>query len=484
MAGAAGGLFFLGVAVVTTCVLSWRPSLVRWRSAPASLPDRRLPVGPTDWQTTLVAEAPDIRHPTAVVCAPDGRVFVGEDSMDMAGPADQPIDRVICVHPNGRITVFATNLFCVFGLQYLDGKLYVNHAPRFSVFTDAGEIGTDRADLFDYTNPQQLQLAARSHIPANFRLGMDGFFYMAVGDNGIYQMKSRDGKHVVLQGGGVLRFRPDGTDLEIFATGTRNHPDLAINEEDEIFTYDNSDEGEGWWTRVTHMVNGGFYGYPYDYRPRQPYTLWMMGEYGDGVPTCAMANNEDALPEEYRGNLFLGDYGRGQLMRLRVTRQGATYGIVAREKHGELDFLTKGSEQFRPIGLALSPDGLSWYITDWGTHLSLVRYAGGPAVARDLYGQEWRYAQTRVVSSCGLGTPLSCHSGRIVGRTAPPLSRCALRRAAAFGRERSSGRQTVDESAGGPLCTSLRALECYLGFGRYRRWRGRPKLHHGRAAGT
>ena len=34
-----------------------------------------------------------------------------------------------------------------------------------------------------------------------------------------------------------------------------------------MFTYDNTDDGLGWWSRFTHMVDGGTYGYPYDYRP-------------------------------------------------------------------------------------------------------------------------------------------------------------------------------------------------------------------------
>ena len=33
---------------------------------------------------------------------------------------------------------------------------------------------------------------------------------------------------------------------------------VAITSEDEIFTYDNTDDGHGWWTRFTHMVDGGF----------------------------------------------------------------------------------------------------------------------------------------------------------------------------------------------------------------------------------
>ena len=112
--------------------------------------------------------------------------------------------------------------------------------------------------------------------------------------------------------------------MEIYSNGTRNHLDAAINSEDELFTYDNTDDGLGWWTRVTHMVDGGYYAYPYDYKAHPPYTLWKMTDYGGGSPTGAIAYNEDALPEEYRGNLFFCEWGRSQLLRLRVSRDGGT----------------------------------------------------------------------------------------------------------------------------------------------------------------
>jgi hypothetical protein len=81
-----------------------------------------------------------------------------------------------------------------------------------------------------------------------------------------------------------LRLRPDGTELEVFCTGVRNILDVAINTEDELFTYDNTDEHD-WMGRLTHMVEGGVYGYPHDFIPRRPYTLWMMADYGGGSPT-------------------------------------------------------------------------------------------------------------------------------------------------------------------------------------------------------
>ncbi|HXX95029.1 MAG TPA: hypothetical protein VEN81_15490, partial [Planctomycetota bacterium] len=99
-----------------------------------------------------------------------------------------------------------------------------------------------------------------------------------------------------------------------------------------MFTYDNTDDGLGWWTRVTHMVDGGYYGYPWDYKPRRPYTLWMMGDYGGGAPTASIAYTEDALPAKYAGNLFLSDWGRKEILRLGISREGATWRIDSTEK--------------------------------------------------------------------------------------------------------------------------------------------------------
>ena len=321
--------------------------------------DPATPKGPADWKIEVVAEQRKVNYCSVVCCAPDGRVFLAEDPMDMIGPPNQPIDRILCLHPDGKITVFAEKLYAVFGLVYMDGKLYVHHSPKFSVFDDGGTVGKNRVDLIDCTHPKPWG-GMNDHIPSNMRLAMDGWFYMCTGDKGIYGAVGKDGSKAEIHGGGVMRLRPDGTKLEVFSTGTRNHLDVALNPEDEMFTYDNTDDGNGWWTRLTHMVDGGFYGYPYDYKPKRPYTLWMMGDDGGGSPTGGLAYNEDALPEEYRGNLFMCEWGKGQIARFIVERDGGSFKKVRRD-----NFVTKGTKDFRPVGIAVSADGMSLYIADW-----------------------------------------------------------------------------------------------------------------------
>jgi putative heme-binding domain-containing protein len=124
------------------------------------------------------------------------------------------------------------------------------------------------------------------------------------------------------------------------------------------------------------MVDGGFYGYPWDYwpddatpqkveeqirtgKPGQPYTLWRMAEYGGGSPCGAVGYNEDALPAEYRGNLFHCEWGKQKVERFVVAREGGTYKVVSREP-----FLS-GAGEFEPVGITTTPDGLGIIVADW-----------------------------------------------------------------------------------------------------------------------
>ena len=335
----------------------------------------------------------------------------------MGSSSDAAADRILCIYPDGKIKVFATNLHAVFGLQYIDGKVYVHHSPKFSVFDDDHGVGIKRVDLITNDNPHPWSPSFNDHIPSGIQLAMDGYFYITTGDKGILGAVGTDGRKIEMHGGGVYRMRPDGTGLEVYSTGTRNHLCVAINSEDEMFTYDNTDDGGGWWSRVTHMVDGGYYGYPYDYKPQRPYTLWRMEDYGTGAATCVLSYNEDALPPEYRGNLFLDEWAGAQIYRLQIKPAGSTYEVVSRVQYEgtnrlsalrpgtETDFVTRGDfgNNFRPVGICVTPDGMGFYVTDWGLpgwkngqvlgRLFKITYTGKSLAARK---PKW-FARSRIL---------------------------------------------------------------------------------------
>src|SRR5437763_380728 len=88
-----------------------------------------------------------------------------------------------------------------------------------AAFAADNGVGKDRVDIINSTNPAPWGgTNLNDHIPANFHLAMDGYFYMAVGDKGIFAAESNvDHKKAELFGGGLLRFRPDGTDMEVYS---------------------------------------------------------------------------------------------------------------------------------------------------------------------------------------------------------------------------------------------------------------------------
>ncbi len=318
-----------------------------------------LPRALAGWKVEVVAQTPVVIDPTMVCVAPDGRVFVGQQTAAMENHnVMEPRDSIVCVHPDGRVTTFAIGLYNLFGLAYLDGKVFVTQYPKVTAFTDVDSVGKNPVDLFTVS---PFAGGYQQHIAGNMRYAMDGYFYQSIGDRGLFKTVTKEGETLEMRGG-TVRWRPDGSGLEIYSTGSRNHPDLAIDANDEIFTLDNTDDGAGWNVRLSHLVDGGSYGYPHEYSPPRTWALWCMEDLGGGSPTGAVAYNEDALPAEYRGNLFMCEWGKQQLIRFGLEENGATFKMSKRE-----DVLSAGpaTKEFRPVGIAVSADGLGFYLADW-----------------------------------------------------------------------------------------------------------------------
>ena len=255
------------------------------------------------WTISLIARAPDIVFPTAVVVAPDGTIYLGQDPMDMPGPPDKPIDSVVAIK-DGKVHTFAEGLYAVMGLEWIDRTLYVVHAPFLSALTDTdGDGRADRRDdLITGLGPANPAFSGiNDHIASGVRLGMDGFLYIAVGDKGIPKGVGKDGATIRMKGGGVIRIRPDGTDLEIVSTGERNPLSVALTDRDDILTYGNDDDSHRWPNSLTHHIVGGHYGYPYEFLTAPWRGLpFLSGQMG-GAGAQAIVYNEDGLAAEIPG---------------------------------------------------------------------------------------------------------------------------------------------------------------------------------------
>ena len=198
------------------------------------------------------------------------------------------------------------------------------------------------------------------HIVSGLQIGIDGYLYISVGDKGVPKATGPDGRTAQVVGGGILRCRPDGTGLEVFSTGTRNHLEPNLDDRDNLFTYDNTDDGLGWWTRVTHHIDGGYYGYPYDYHNRPTGCSPGWPSTAAAPPAAASSTARTSGPRSTAARL-LGRVGQGQVQAFRFAPEGATFKVAEM-----IDFVEPGDvENFRPLDLALSHDGRTLYVADW-----------------------------------------------------------------------------------------------------------------------
>ena len=328
---------------------------------------------PTGFTADLVARAPDIRWPSAVHCLDDGSLLVAEDPMDMIGPADQPIDRILRLEfDHGDLvggyssTVFADGLYAVFGIESIGPEVFVVNMPHLTrlIDHDGDGVADQRDQLVTGLGPEPpgMEGGFNDHVVSGVMLGVDGWLYVSVGDKGIPLATGSDGSTLSLRGGGVVRVLPDGSRLELVASGTRNHLDVVLDERGNMFTYDNTDDGLGWWTRLTHIVEDGYYGYPWDYQEHPERMLPCITDFGSGAPAGGLYYGEARWPLRYRGSTYWCEWGKGAIERFDFVRDEATFGIDLKEDFAR----AAGDFEFRPLDLCLSPDGRYMYVADWG----------------------------------------------------------------------------------------------------------------------
>ena len=288
---------------------------------------RPLPAVAQDWSIELVAHSPQIVFPTAIVAAPDGTVYLGSDAMDMPGPPTEPIDRVLAITRNGRTTVFADKLWSVMGLEWVDGTLYVVHAPFLSAFRDTDGDGKadSRVDLVTGLGPKVPGFnGINDHIASGVRQGMDGFLYIAVGDKGIPRGVGRDGRTIRLHGGGVIRVRRDGTGLEVVSTGERNPLSVALSATDEVFTFGNDDDSK----KMAQQPDA-----PHRRRP-----LWLSLSVPDGPAPRPPDHGWRAGRFGCAGHLLQRGWAAGRLSRQPVLlRLGLADRLSLRDQEGRRD---------------------------------------------------------------------------------------------------------------------------------------------------
>ena len=282
--------------------------------------------------------------PACLAVSVTGDVFVGVDMIGSLGkePGKGRIVKLIDANKDGladTLTTFVT-LDNPRGILPIGNKVYV----LYTTFSETEEIasgmdlvvfedvnqdgiadGPPQPLIQNISSPKFLQSRGTDHSTNGIRMGIDGWIYIAVGDFGFHDAVDRDGTKMTMLGGGIVRVRPDGTEMEVYTHGTRNIYDVAIDPFMNIYTRGNTNDGGGWDIRFLHHIQSGEYGYPTLFKHFTDEILPALADVGGGSGVGALYMDEPSWQAPYNKVPMMGDWGRNELFIHRVSKDGASF---------------------------------------------------------------------------------------------------------------------------------------------------------------
>ena len=344
-------------------------------------PDNAWPKVPEGFKVELYAS--DLDNPRLLRTAPNGDVFVAETR---AGRIR--VLRGIGVDGKAKQSeIFASGLHEPFGIAFYPAGndpqwLYVGNTDAIM------RLPYRSGDLHARGKPERLAtLPSGGHSTRDVRFSLDGKrMFVAVGSKSNVSDDSSEQNRA-----NILVFKPDGSDMNIFAAGIRNPVGLAVDAKTgELWCSTNERDGLGdnlVPDYITHVQEGGFYGWPWWYTGahQDPRHEGKRPELKDKtiVPDVLLQPHNASLqitfydghqfPAEYQGDIFAAEHGSWN----RSVRAG--YEVIRVPRHGTArasgeyqDFMTgfvldNGDVWGRPVGVTVASDG-SLLVSDDGSN--------------------------------------------------------------------------------------------------------------------
>jgi putative membrane-bound dehydrogenase-like protein len=338
-------------------------------------------VNDRDLQLTLIAAAPDIVTPIGMAIDAHGSLYVLESNThfppkDYVGLKTDRIVRFSDKDGDGKFEtriVFADELKATMNLAFgPDGALYATERNRVLRFRDRNNDGLaeERSVI--------LSLQTKEVYPHNAIDGLvfdsQGWLYVGMGENhgADAAIEGSDGvtvKDAQASGGMILRLRGDGTSLSVFASGFWNPFGLAFYGKGKgahLLAVENDAETRP-PNRLLDIVEGGDYGYAFRYgiaanhpfiawNGELPGTLGMVAPVGEAV-TSVLPTAGTRFPARFANSVLVSSWGDRRIEHHVLSSNGATL-------KSKMSILVQGSTDFRPVAMALAPDG-SVFFSDW-----------------------------------------------------------------------------------------------------------------------
>ena len=273
------------------------------------------------------------------------------------------------------------------GLDFHEGWLYVGEMDRIRRVKFHAPARAVEGELEDVVTglPE-----GGNHWSKTVRFGPDGNMYVSIGSSCNVCIED-DGRRAT-----IMRFGPDGSSAEVFATGLRNavgfdfHPETG-----ELWATDNGRDllGDDFPPcELNRVLQGGDYGWPVANGARvvdpdlgaghearvEASIAPAHGFVAHTAPLGMTFYRGDAWPEKYRGAALVAQHGSWN----RSTKSG--YRVVLLEWKGdeivESDFAVgfEKDEQVigRPVDVAEGPDGALYVSDDYTGAVYRIEYVG------------------------------------------------------------------------------------------------------------
>ncbi len=312
---------------------------------------------PPEFEGRVWGTPPLVNHPTAVAAAPDGTIYVAVDGNgSLSGFAHLGrIVRLRDTNKDGEVDeakLFVADIDSPRGLIWDHDHLIVMAPPNVTAHYDRdGDGVAEEKKVLISGMGWPVSMALADHSIQNIEVGIDGWIYLAVGDIGVFGAKGSDGRTLQMRSGGIVRFRSDGSGMELFATGTRNNYGVSISPLLDVFSRDNTNDGGGWNVRLHHFTGLTDAGYPSLWQNFPEEVIAPLADFGGGSGVGQMWLDEPGIPEKWRG-LTTADYGQRALFHHELVPKGATFtlpGYTGGESAAKPALRTPG-EQGVPTG--------------------------------------------------------------------------------------------------------------------------------------
>jgi putative membrane-bound dehydrogenase-like protein len=293
--------------------------------------------GPDGFDLTLFAAPPLANYPVFLSAAPDGTLYVSSDGNGSLGrdPHRGRILRLKDTDGDGRadeVKELVPDVDSPRGLVWDQDRLYLLHPPDLSVYFDQdGDGRAEKEQVLVKNIGFTFKDRPADHTSNGLELGVDGWIYCAIGDFGFMEAEGTDGRKMQLRGGGVVRVRPDGSGLELYARGTRNILEAAVSPLLDIFARDNTNDGGGWDVRFHHFTGLEEHGYPSLFKNFSDEIIQPLADYGGGSGCGAAWIDEPGIPKRWNNAPFTCDWGRSIVYQHHPTPKGATFSVDQNE---------------------------------------------------------------------------------------------------------------------------------------------------------